>query len=339
MILALTWRLVIHFVAQLEPKHQSCESLPSTPSNELLRWMRANTEPWYRGVVVDGWTARLADGRAFCHLLHRYDFEALDIDNLPDEGSGGQGVERTTLQRAFDVGMARFEAPRLIDAADLSASTAPPGELPYDIRSMQLYVMKLREALRKHTTNRRAKVDEACEAVRTEALALKVWSQKQTDKLEVDTTTVRGFSRRNQPDVFQADRMLNVFEDKFRRRHKPKHNARRTALTEEQLPNTRARVVASATADSRIIDALPEGKDAWELSASIGKTVDAKRAAVDSELVACVAAMEEAWHSMEMAEQAYSDALWAILVEKRTDLMVHASVSECDELCRLMRYW
>lgn len=353
LLLSLTWRLVTHFVAQLEPKLQACESLPSRRSDELLRWIRANTEPWYSvqeysrlgAIEVDGWTRRLADGRAFCALLHRYDEFCIDLDALPAAEEAGAAT--FTLQKALDVAMATFGAPRLLDASDvLSAEqqvaqgwTDGSNALPYDLRSMQLYVLKLREALRRHAEKRRQAAHEACEALRAEAADIRAWSEHQLKKLREDTATVSTLDRHNPPDVFKADRMQDQFERVFRRRQMPKAASRRSRLADETLPSARQMVVASAVADARIIDELPEGARAENVARSIGRSVDARRAAAESELSSSVDSMQRAWDEMTQADASYSDALWSVLVEKRTDLMIESAATEADTLSQTMKAW
>ena len=51
------------------------------------------------------------------------------------------------------------------------------------------------------------------------------------------------------------------------------------------------------------------------------------RAAAEAELAAAAAAMDDRWAEVETACEAYSAALWAMLVEKATDLIVDAAVA------------
>ena len=88
-----------------------------------------------------------------------------------------------------------------------------------------------------------------------------------------------------------------------------------------QLSAARERVVAVAHADARTIDDLPEHASATDVARSIGRLVDARRAAAVAELKQSVDAMQASWDEMLGAEAAYSEALWSILVEKRTEVI------------------
>ena len=57
------------------------------------------------------------------------------------------------------------------------------------------------------------------------------------------------------------------------------------------------------------------------------------------ELTDALASLDTAWAALEAAERALSDALWTVLVEKKTDMMVAAVRDEATELTRLASEW
>ena len=364
LMLSLTWKLVVHFSASKE----------SLLADDLLRWVQLNTAG-YAGVNVDGWDG-LRDGRALCALLHRYDPSALDFGALPD--ADAEGAALAALEIAFDTAESRFGAPKLLDAADIVGAdagaagtgvgaSAAPAPAPSaaagsggvtDLRSMLIYTIKLRQALRQHRDVRAQEAAGRCARFYKDATALLEWASDATQTQSDRTSIAKRLERTSKGDVAEADKMLGVLEDDFRGKEKAGQQQERSTLVSTRLPAIKATLEANEEADARFHHRLPgepepppprprepppgaaaDDPDAAAAGVPEALVVVKSAKGATDELIRCLAALDKSWAALEAEEQHLSDALWFILVEKQTDLMVRAAEDEADDIEGLARAW
>jgi len=340
-LLNVTWKLMIHFLA----------STDSVGLEWLLEWVRVNTAG-YPGVVVESWqSASLSNGRAFCALLHRFDPTVLDFDALPE--TDAEGASRAALEIAFETAATKFGAPMLLDAADVvgPASRASPTE-GLDVKCMQALMLQLRQALRKCAEQRTKEAAILAERFTEDAAALVTWAREAEVALAGHSASAARLDRSDlssgSSSVIEADKMLSELVQTFRGVGKEGVTSKRAALVERRLAALKATFAANAAAEKRFSHDVSSsgGFRLGDSMADNAKAREADRSAVEAQVAAQVAALtdslavlESAWASMEKVESAYEEALWSVLVEKKTDLMITAATKEAGALTKLASTW
>ena len=133
---------------------------------DLQAWLRGNLKQYSPGISVTSWAESLSDGMALCALLHSYDPRAMpQFSTLRPEDA------QANLELAFSVAKDVYGCPRLLDASDLVEGTGDDDEKA-DVRSLQTYVLKLRQALRRHAENSLEEAGAKLEALEAEGAAL-----------------------------------------------------------------------------------------------------------------------------------------------------------------------
>ena len=351
LMLTLTWNLIVHFAPS---------SNEAALADDQLRWMQSNTKGYVR-VDVSVW-AGLCDGRALCAILHRYDPSALDFDALPD--ADAEGAALASMEIAFETAERKFGAPRLLEAADVALALDPSMKLlaadatsaadgAPELRSMITYLLSLRQALRQHRDARAKEVAGRCAAFVSDAEALGAWVLDAT-QIQLDRTVIaHRFDRTSKEDVADADRMLSQLEDDFRGTEKVAQQKKRSELAQLRLPAISRTLVENEEADKRFKHRMPGEKEsapapgaplsAVERGAAANAESPAfvveSAAAAIAKLDSTLRTLDTAWAKLEAAEEGLSVALWLVLVEKKTDLMVKEVLVEAKKLEDLAIGW
>lgn len=311
LVLGLSWKLLQHFAG-------SGGADGKGGNEELLEWLKQHTSTL--GVPIDNWSsAVLTDGRAFCHLLHTYDPKCLDLSLLPEiDGDDDHiSIQKATLQAAFDVAQANFGAPQLLDADDVAGK----GD-QIDPKSLQAYVLKLRQCLRKHAKAQRVEILEEVAALKVSAASLVARAQEAAKKFDQKTATAGELDRSDPQQLAKAEEMLAELDEKWRKIDKPPMHSEAEHFSEEAA-KTGSKVALRAEVDARI------GAEESTRLASVA-TAEVSEAA---------SAVSAAWSAVEAAETEYEKVLWALLTEKETDKMVTQVGHEADKIEAAMSAW
>ena len=301
LILGLTWKLICHF----------SDGMLSDGSSgaDLLAWVKKNAGA--SAPSAGTWVEAFQDGTALCALLHSYD--------------PGCGVELTALrpgnsqknlELAFTVAHDKFGVPRLLDSSDFGGADAP-----VDVRSLQTYVLKLRQALRAHPEQAHAETEQRVVALEARAAALADWATGAAATL-AEQRAVADAKRaaaatpaERQEAMKAADEWHEQLERGFRGAEKPPFLAERASVLD----------AAAAALRGLFATGFDHGV---EMIAS-GAAASAARA---QRLRAAQASLEGAWAGLEAAEAAYEEVLFAMLTYKKTDTMLAHAESEMANL-------
>lgn len=320
LILGLTYKMMYHFMGSGAEK---------STNDEVLKWARANARE--HGANIEGWTgAGLTDGRALCTLLHQYDTSAIDLAALPDPQSTPD-AQLLTLQKAFRVAEAHFGAPALLDATDYAGEGG--GSEDIEAKSMQVYMLRLRQALRAHAAARRKDAQDAVVSFVAEAEAAAARMQEAGEKLRGEKAKADALDRRQRKDINTAEVMLTELDGTFRAREKVELAAKHMAILEDGMPAVQQKVTVCGDADAGIHDPLTASDQPDGTSACTGKgAAESIRAANEKAIKQAAAAVAEQWKALEAIESEYSACLWSILREKETDELVAAAAVIGKEL-------
>ena len=348
LILQLTWRLISFFLAS------RTSTSAARSAAELLDWLKANGSG-YAGVHAArlGWGASLADGRALCALLHRFDATCLDFDGLPAPGSSADAAHRT-VQTALDVAESAFGAPRLLDAADVagfvsdavgSGGGSGAAVVTVDEASMQAYLLKLRQAIGRVAAKRKAAAAEQRAAFIREVRSLCAWAAESAAQLGAHLQRSRELCKHEQGDVAEADALLTQLEA-FQAQDKVRAEETREALQETRLPQLLRALNAAAAAQARYVHALPPTSSESDRVAAaaaalreVESAAEQARKEAETELLGCSADLERNWQTLEAIEAEYTQALWAVLVQKETDLLFDAAKREAIDIEACVGAW
>jgi len=308
LILGLTWKLIAHFSEGM---------LTDAGGADLQAWLRGNLHKYSPQVSVTSWSESLNDGMALCALLHSYDPHAIpNFSELTPDNA------QANLDLAFTVAKDKYGCPRLLDAADLIEGTGDDDE-KVDVRSLQTYVLKLRQALRRHAEKSLEEAAAKLEALEAEGAALVAWAEEAGSRLAAASSECTA-SRANastpeerRKAMESADALHEALSSSFQKVEKAGKAAGKASLLEgvEQL-----RYVFSDEA-KRFDHGMP---------LSVGGSLQA--APAEERLRGLTAKVDAAWTSLEQVEVSYEAALLSILTYKHTDLMLAAAETEAGAL-------
>ena len=308
LILGLTWKLITHF---------SDGMLSDANGAELLSWINQNTSPF--DVRISSW-ADLSDGVALCTLLHAYDPGCLSLEST--HGKVSQATAMANVERALAAAEA-FGAPRLVDAADVVQTT---GAESVDVRSLQTYTLKLRQALRQHALSSRTEAAEALLRLLGRADALVAWTASESAAWEGHAGEVHTAAAGSAASPAERTALISKAEaideafEAFVKGPKAAKAEERAAIFREaspllelleapQQPGTAAHTFDHGAPLNEINIALPEGATA--------SGADAARRFREG-----VSQVDTAWKALEGAESACSAAVFSVLAHKKTDRML-----------------
>ena len=313
LILGLTWKLITHF---------SDGMLSEAGGAELLQWVSTNLKKAPAG--VGSIEARAWDdfrsGVALCALLAAYD-PTCGIDLSAVAASD----PLANLELAFSVGE-RFGAPRLLDAGDVASK----GE-EVDARSLQTYILKLRQALRRHAEASRAAVGERLQSAEAEASRLIAWTQAAMARLAALTVDANASRQgattpaQRQAAMEAADELHEAFERDFRAGEKRAEAAARAALQ------------ASVEGQLAVLAAQARGFDHGQPLSEIAPVVldgtsSTPGGTAEDRLHGMLSAVGAAWSALEAAEGVYEESLFSLLTYKQTDTLQARAEIEANTL-------
>ena len=363
LLLALTWKLVMHF---------SSRSSSDAHPNELLMWLKTNTGGATSSAKVEDWkSSSLLNGKAFLAILEAYEpgciaettlaFEppgARAVPGSPVKGKAQEDAEvaltaAANLQLAFDTAHCTFGVPKLLDAADLiaalnrhDASEANTANSGIDLKSLQAYASVLRHALRSHVELRRFSVLEDCAAFKEEARAISTWAGEAAEMLCGLQSEVSVLERRNPEHIHQAEIMLADLDAEWREKSKVVMIDRTKRLREVRLPAACELLREIKTADERISDKDVDSTDTTAPASNEDEMLSKESAAsaaalavAEAELMTALNRAEASIQSVAEAEGAFSSALWEVLVEKRTDMLVNEAEETALKVGEYIRVW
>jgi C2 domain/Calponin homology (CH) domain len=111
-VLAVLWRLILHFQVAAVTCGDGDDSSGKSATDMLLRWAQHKTDG-YRHVGVRDYARSFQDGMAFCALVHRYDPDIVDFEQLTPARA------EDNLRLAFALANRHMGVPILIDPADM----------------------------------------------------------------------------------------------------------------------------------------------------------------------------------------------------------------------------
>lgn len=360
LLMNMTWQLITHF---------SSTSSSDASSETLLEWLRANSAG-ANGVKVESWTSMsLLDGSAFLAILENYEPGCIEMMRTAwafeppgarlSQAAHAQGIDisstKANLQMAFDTAHDVFGVPKLLDASDLvsslsssAAATTGSFEMSFDAKSLQAYTLVLRQALRRHVEMIRLSVLEDCANFKEEARAIASWGSEAAEMLCGLQSEVSTLDRKKPEHVEQAEIMLADLEAEWRQKSKTVMTGRAVRLRDVRLPAATELLRAVKSSDDRIRDGDGVTEEAAVVAAlesdakPLAKTASspaASLAVAEAELVTALGRAEASMRSVEEAEDAFSAALWQVLAEKRTDMIVNESEELALKVGEHVRIW
>lgn len=314
LVLGLTWKLITHFSGGM---------LGEAGGIELLGWLRRNIASVAPSVEVTSWNDSLADGLVLCALLHAYDPTA-----IPNLASLQPANAASNLELAFTVAQERFGCPRLLDPSDLMMGAGGGGdEEAVDVRSLMTYVVKLRQALRRHAHQSIADAAKAIDALELEASELAQWARAAVRKLEAeqvklgDRDAVASSPEERKARVEMAERMYDELATAFRAGEKATKLSVRSGISERSDEAKRTLTAAARTTF-----------DHGEALDGVGGGGRSEAETAGARVAAMLSLIDDAFRSLEEAEQAYESSLLNILTHKRTDLLLAQAEADGSEL-------
>ncbi|XP_011310319.1 dystrophin isoform X6 [Fopius arisanus] len=133
LILGLVWSIILHWQVHYHLKDLMAGLQQTNLEKTLLAWCRLNTKN-YPGVDIKNFTTSWTDGLAFCALLHKWQPQLFDFDNIARKHPNAR------LDHAFRLAHDHLNIQRLLDPEDVN--TAVP-----DKKSIMVYVMCLFQEL------------------------------------------------------------------------------------------------------------------------------------------------------------------------------------------------
>ncbi|XP_063994810.1 dystrophin, isoforms A/C/F/G/H-like isoform X4 [Diachasmimorpha longicaudata] len=131
--LGLVWSIILHWQVHYHLKDLMAGLQQTNLEKTLLAWCRLNTKN-YPGVDIKNFTTSWTDGLAFCALLHKWQPQLFDFDNIARKHPNAR------LDHAFRLAHDHLNIQRLLDPEDVN--TAVP-----DKKSIMVYVMCLFQEL------------------------------------------------------------------------------------------------------------------------------------------------------------------------------------------------
>lgn len=340
-VIALSWAFVMFEGGISEPGGAA-----------LLEWVGQNVAGLEGVSTAEGWASCLKDGRLVGALVHRFDSNALDFDAMkpgrsPDaeeEGGEEDAAKKeeaaakkkadavanavANLNAAFGVAAKGFGVPRLLDAAEVASGEA-------ELKSLITYVAKMRSSFRAFSLKRRAEVMERCAAFEAGAKAVEEWASTEKAELLRLTETVKGMvghGRTKPPaneeeaeSVRQAEAMKVDLDEVFRAVRKPGRISSHEELMLQNKPLLHSLSTLLEAEGSFVLGEPPAGS----ASAAAPKAYDAQM------LNAAFDGMQASWSALETAEAEYEAALYGILTERVTDIML----AEIDKEVAVLTAW
>ena len=334
LILGLTWKLITHFSEGM---------LSDANGLELLSWVKRNVAAHNNSVELTGWSD-FSNGMALCALLHSYDPTLLDYSCLKPQDA------LANLELAFGVA-ADLGAPRLLDAVDLAGE----GE-DVDARSLQTYVLKLRQALRSHAERARADAATKLLVLEQSSAELVAWASDEGARLQAEGVSAAPPPPSELPEAINAqpsDRVripllsLQVSQaeaaasastgsaeerkaaiEAAEARHAALEDFRSTSKAEHAAAKASLASAAGALLASVEADKTCRFDHGHELAAlSLPPAADADAAAVaglslTERLRSACARADGGWAALEAAEASFEEGLFQLLTYKKTDLLL-----------------
>ena len=302
-VLGLTWKLITHFSEGL---------ISDAGASDLHEWLKRNIQS--QGVELTSWSdSSMKNGMALCALIHAYDPTALKLASVQPSNA----LENVEL--ALTVAHERFGAPRLVDAADVVGDE--------DVKSLQTYCLKLKQALRRHAEGTLDAAAEELTSLEAATDNIVEWSEKQVANMNAQAAAVAAkksaaaVTPEARRGVIEYTEGLHaVFEKDFRGKEK------------QEILEVKADVVMKAERVGRVFaEDTAKFDHGQELSlpantSSDGATTSKERASV--RLNALVARVESAWRTAEAAESEYERMLLSVLTNKATDIMMASAEAD-----------
>jgi len=224
-------------------------------------------------------------------------------------------------------------APRLLDASDLvggmGGAAAKEGDQEVDVRSLQTYVLKLRNALATHAKSERTGAVARVSSAEAEGEALIRWAAQATATLTsleaaaVEASAAATTAPARKANMEAAEAKHAAFERDCRGAEKSKQTADKAALAQAV-----AAVQTLLEAQERFDHGQPlngegggEGGGKGEGEGG-GEGVGSDGAALGQRLASVMARVDEAWGTMEGVEAKYEATLLTVLTHKQTDMML-----------------